>query len=67
MGLHVIVQDKQTDKKLIKKFFNKKALIKTKKIIRNKSILLIRLNLQNKLRNQIKFKKIEDLINHTLH
>ena len=67
MGLHVMVQDKQTDKKLIKKFFNKKALIKTKKIIRNKSILLIRLNLQNKLRNQIKFKKIEDLINHTLH
>ena len=67
MCLHVIVQDKQTDKKLIKKFFNKKALIKTKKIIRNKSILLIRLNLQNKLRNQIKFKKIEDLINHTLH
>ena len=67
MGLHVIVQDKQTDKKLIKKFFNKKALIKTKKIIRNKSILLIRLNLQNKLRNQIKFKKIENLINHTLH
>ena len=67
MGLHVIVQDKQTDKKLIKKFFNKKALIKTKKIIRNKSILLIRLNLQNILRNQIKFKNIEGLINHTLH
>ena len=67
MGLHVIVQDKQTDKKLIKKFFNKKTLIKTKKIKRNKSILLIRLNLQNKLRNQIKFKKIENLINHTLH
>ena len=67
MCLHVILQDKQTDKKFIKKFFNKKALIKTKKIKRNKSILLIRLNLQNKLRNQIKFKKIEGLINHTLH
>ena len=48
MDLHVQVQIRQRDKRLINQFFIKNVLIKTNKMIITKVILQIRLNLQNK-------------------